>query len=366
MQLPEHIHGGNLARASLRYGLPAAEFIDFSANINPLGPSPQVVKAIVRSLSLIASYPDPDCTELRTALAAYLGVEQRALLMGNGAAELIYLLIRVTGCRRALIPTPTFSEYGLAVLSHGGEIIELPMDEKENFRLPVEKIVAGLPRADIVFICNPNNPTGRLVNAAALRAILNEARRHGVLVVVDEAFMDFIPGRELFSVMSEAGTRGNLAVLYSLTKFFGIPGLRLGAIATSPDLIARMGAAKDPWNVNILAQVAGLEGLRDLSYMEETNRLVRQERKFLLEKIAGIPGLQPLPGAANFLLVRVAGSGLTSGDLTDLLGRRGVLVRDCRGFSGLEGRYIRIAVKTRPENQKLLRSLSEIMGGADA
>lgn len=364
MQVPEHIHGGNIVRASRRYGLPAEHFVDFSANINPLGPSREAVAAIVESLGLIASYPDPDCGELRSALAAYLGVAEDLLLMGNGAAELIYLLVRVTGRRRALIPAPTFSEYGLSVLTQGGQVAEVPMEEEKGFRLPVQEILDHLPEVDLLFLCNPNNPTGRLTEAATIEKILDEAAGKGVMVVVDEAFMDFVPKRDFFSVMSLAGKRQNLAVLYSLTKFFGIPGLRLGAIAGPRELIGRMGAAKDPWNVNTLAQVAGLAGLKDRKHMEDTNRLVREERKYLLEGIAGITGLKPLPGAANFILVNVAGSGLTSGELTDLMGRRGILVRDCRGFSGLEGRYIRLAVKTRPENQRLLHSFEDILGGS--
>ncbi|MCL6560769.1 MAG: aminotransferase class I/II-fold pyridoxal phosphate-dependent enzyme, partial [Firmicutes bacterium] len=265
-------------------------------------------------------------------------------------------------CRRALIPVPTFCEYGLSVLSQGGEIIEVLMEEGERFQLPVEKIVNCLPRADLLFLCNPNNPTGRVVEAKTIEIILGEALSRGVMVLVDEAFMDFVPRREMYSVMPLVGSRPNLAVLYSLTKFFGIPGLRLGAIAGPAGLIDKMSASKDPWNVNVLAQVAGLAGLKDRDYMEQTNRLVRDEKDFLFTELSGIPGIKPLPGAANFILVNVDKSGFTSGELTDLLGRLGIMVRDCAGFTGLAGRYLRLAVKTRPENMKLLSALKEIIG----
>lgn len=362
MQHLEHIHGGNVTRASLKYGLPKDEIIDFSANINPLGPSKEVISAVVNSLDLISRYPDPDCGELKAALAVYLGVPEDCLLMGNGAAELIYLLVRVTGCRRALIPVPTFCEYSLSVLSQGGKVLEVAMDEEEGFRLPVEKILSCLSGANLLFLCNPNNPTGRVVDGKTIEFILKEALSHGVMVLVDEAFMDFVPRRELYSVMPLVGRYPNLVVLYSMTKFFGIPGLRLGAIAAPAELVVRMKDSKDPWNVNALAQVAGVAGLRDKDYMEETNRLVREEKHFLFAGLSGIPGLKPLPGAANFILVDVSQSGLTSGELTDLLGRRGILVRDCAGFTGLAGRYLRLAVKTRPENKKLLHALKEILG----
>lgn len=363
MQLLEHIHGGNTVRASRKYGLPAREFIDFSANINPLGPSRQAVKAIIESLELISSYPDPDCSDLRSDLAKYLDVDEECLLMGNGAAELIYLLVRVVNIRKALIPVPTFSEYGLAVKCQGGHVQEIHMEENSFFKLPLEKVLSSLEGTDILFLCNPNNPTGNLIDIHTMEKILDKAAGSGVMVVVDEAFMDFVPGRERYSVMSMAGKKENLAVLYSLTKFFGIPGLRLGAIAASRDLIARMNASKDPWNVNILAQAAGLAGLKDWEYIQATNTLVRDEREFLMRYLAEIQGLKPLPGAANFILVRVAGSGLTSDELTDRMGREGILVRDCKGFGGLDGRYIRIAVKSRRENEKLIGALKLIIGG---
>jgi threonine-phosphate decarboxylase len=227
----EHIHGGNINLASRKYNLPVHKLLDFSANINPLGPSPKSITAVMDNLSLINSYPDPDCRELKAVLASHLGVWEELLLMGNGAAELIYLLVRVLGVKKALIPVPTFSEYGLAVLSQGGEVLNVTLDEKNRFSLPLDHLVKSLDQVDLVFICNPNNPTGRLLDGKTVEYILDKAFSKGVMVLVDEAFMDFIPEKERFSVMKRVGDFPNLAVLYSLTKFFGIPGLRLGAIA---------------------------------------------------------------------------------------------------------------------------------------
>lgn len=361
MQHLEHIHGGDIYRASEKYGLAKDKIIDFSANINPLGPSQGVVNAVVKNLGLIASYPDPECKELRKELAAYLGIPMSHLLVGNGTAELIYLLVRASGKNRALIPVPTFSEYGLSVLSQGGNITEIAMREEKGFALPVSEILEKLPGADLLFLCNPNNPTGRLAGKKAMQVIIDEALLHGVLVVVDEAFMDFVPDKSRYTVMPLVSERPNLAVLYSMTKFFGIPGLRLGAVAAPEELVMKMNALRHPWSVNILAQVAGVAGLREKGYMEQTNRLVQEEKRFLYRELSALPGLRPLPGAANFLLVDVSCSGLTSGELADMLGKRGIMVRDCRGFAGLEGRYIRLAVRTRPENEALLRVLRLIL-----
>ncbi len=363
MQQLEHFHGGNLTRASLKYGLPREEIIDFSANINPLGPSKEVIIAIENNLGLISEYPDPDCNELKTALASYLGVHDKNILMGNGAAELIYLFVRIAGYKKALIPVPAFSEYSLAVLSQGGEVIKINLNEEDGFRLPINKIVNHFSPGKLLFLCNPNNPTGRVVTGRVVRLILKEALTRGVFVLVDEAFMDFMSYRNYFSVMSLAGKHPNLAVLYSMTKFFGIPGLRLGAIVTTEELVGKMNASKDPWNVNVLAQVAGVAGLRDEVYMENTRRLIKREKNYLYQGLEGIAGLRPLPGAANFILVNVIRTGLTSKEITDLVGKRGILVRDCYGFSGLEGRFIRVAVKTRPENEKMLLALKSVLEG---
>ncbi|MDD2553106.1 MAG: threonine-phosphate decarboxylase CobD [Desulfotomaculaceae bacterium] len=363
MQQFVHIHGGNIAQAAKKYGLPKERIIDFSANINPLGFSRNIYDAITSNLDAIINYPDPDCIELKEVLAGYLGIDRDLLLMGNGAAELIYLIVRITGCKKALIPVPTFCEYGLAVLSQGGEVIEVEMVEEERFSLPVERIINLIPQVDLLFICNPNNPTGRLVERAAIEQIIERSAKHGVLVVIDEAFMDFVPKQTFYSMMPAVGSCVNLVVLYSLTKFFGIPGLRLGSIAAPKDIIKRINAAKDPWNVNALAQVAGIAGLKDLEHMERTNTLVKREKAYLFEELQNIPGLRPLPGAANFILLNVSESGLKSNELTELLGRRGILVRDCHGFSGLAGRYIRVAIKNRPENEILLRNIKDVLKG---
>jgi threonine-phosphate decarboxylase len=251
----------------------------------------------------------------------------------------------------------------LSVLSQGGEVVEAELEEEKGFSLPVEKIIRLIPEVDLLFICSPNNPTGHLVDKKIIEHILEVSASFDVVVLVDEAFMDFVPQRALYSMMSSAGRISNLAVLYSLTKFFGIPGLRLGALAAPKELIKRMDTAKDPWNVNVMAQIAGVAGLKDLNHMESTKTLVNKEKMFLYEELQNIPGMQPLPGAANFILVKVSQSGLKSDELTDLLGQRGILVRDCHGFRGLAGRYIRVAVKRRNENEILLAAIKDILGG---
>lgn len=358
----EYKHGGDIFGAARNAGGTVEEIYDFSANINPLGPPPAALRAIRENLDLIRHYPDPRCSELRRALAGYLGVAPENMLPGNGASELIYLLARVVGCRRVVVPAPTFIEYAEAVVSAGGDVQEVSLKEEEGFALPAVRLKRKLQQADALFICNPNNPTGRVEKRAVVQSIIEDAAREGKPVVVDEAFMDFVPGGGQCTALPLLAEHPHLVILYSLTKFFAIPGLRLGVLVGDAALVRALEKHKDPWSVNTLAQLAGTAALGDGAYMEETKQLVTREREFLRRAISLIPGLNAFPSDANFLLVKIEAP-LTSTRLAEKTAARGVLVRDCSTFSGLGESYIRVAVRTRRENVVLLDTLREIMEG---
>lgn len=349
-------HGGNIARAAREYGIPEKDFIDFSASINPLGPSPTVYKAITEELWRITHYPDPDCGQLPAMLARHLGVGKENLSLGNGGAELIFTLPRALRIKSALVAAPTFSEYAEAVKASGGAV--------EYFSLgrEIEGIQHSLTGVDAIFICNPNNPTGVVQDRSFLMPLIDWAEKAGVFVIVDEAFMDFVQDRREISLMSEACCRSRLVVLYSMTKFFGIPGLRLGAAVANPETTAMLKKSKDPWSVNVLACAAGQAALRDKKHMEDTLRIVREERSYLFSELSSIPGVKPLPSAANFLLIDISGTGLTPGTLVEKMGRWGILVRNCSNFHGLEIPCIRVAVRNRDQNQTLLKVLKRVIG----
>ncbi len=364
MLLKQHQHGGNLARAAREYGLPEQDLIDFSASINPLGPSPGVFRAIAENLWRIRHYPDPDCRVLINMLAEYLGMPPECIVPGNGGAELIYMLPSALKINRALVVAPTFSEYSAAIRAAGGET--------EYFCVPVEgeiyshitELADRMAGYQAVFICNPNNPTGRLFRYDELSLLVDAASETGTMLVVDEAFMDFVDQRLESTLMPRVVENSNLVVLYSLTKFFGIPGLRLGALVAHPGLAADLNCKRDPWRVNALAQVAAEAALGDKEHMEATMDVVRTEREYLTAALSGICGVRPLPGAANFLLLDLSRSGKNVQELIIALGGRGMLVRDCSNFYGLEGCYIRIAVRTRKENDRLVSALKEILEGS--
>ncbi len=357
-------HGGDVFGAARSLQCNPRNIYDFSANINPLGPSPLALAAIKDNLDLIRHYPDPLCAELRAVLSGYLKVASEKMVFGNGASELIYLLARVMGFRRAVVTAPAFVEYGAAVTAAGGVVSEIPLLEEEGFALPVPRVKKILCNADVLFICNPNNPTGGAVKRYIIQSIIDMARTYGTTVVVDEAFMDFVYHQEQYSVLHMLDNYSNLIVLYSLTKFFGIPGLRLGVLMAGEPIINKIEAAKDPWNVNSLAQIAGEAALADEEYMAQTRQLIWRERDFLHRAISLIPGLNTFAGEANFLLVKIESTSISSAQLAAQTAKQGVLVRDCANFSGLSDKYIRVAVKTRAENVVLLKVLREVMKGA--
>lgn len=359
----EHIHGGDVLGAAKALGLEQSKIIDFSANINPLGPPPGVFDSISNCMDMIVHYPDPHCRELKEALSQYLEIKEKYIIMGNGVSELIYLLVRVLNCRRALIPVPTFTEYGIAVITAGGVVNEFPLQPEDGFRLDADKVISQLSPGDLIFVCNPNNPTGNLYPRNALLYLLKNAEAKDAYLVVDEAFIDFVSDVKGHSMVSRVVKSSNLIVFYSLTKFFGIPGLRLGAMIGPSQLVEKMVAAKDPWNVNLFAQVAGVAALKDVEHMKKTRELVKTERKYLYNRLVDLPGIKPFPGEANYLLVNIKGTGFKCGELTKLLGQRGVLVRDCSSFSGLGDDYIRVAVKTRAENRQLIAELAKVLEG---
>ncbi len=353
-------HGGNLREVSRRYAVDEDALVDFSSNINPLG-CPPAVRSLLRSgAALIASYPDTKCGALREALASALGCGPGNIIAGNGSTELIYLIPRTFKPRRALILTPTFSEYEKSLLAAGCAVRSLPLQDNEQFHVSPGTVIDLLSRMDMLFLCNPNNPTGALMGRDALSEILVAAEKRGVLSVVDEAFVDFAPN---YSRAGDIGRRSNLMVLRSMTKFYGIPGIRLGYLVASAQLVKQLNRFKEPWTVNTLAQKIGIACAADERFAAQTRRFIAAERDFLLARIQLIAGLQPRPSSANYLLLQITRRGLSSTAVYEKLARQGILVRDCRSFKGMGSRFIRVAVKGRRDNRRLLTGLEHVMEG---
>ncbi len=349
-------HGGNIAKLAAEAGVPMGELLDFSASLNPLGP-PEWFRPLISSLvSSLVHYPDPDCTDLVRAFTERFNVPADEILMGNGETELLYLLPRVLGKRRALIPSPAYADYAAAAGQAGLAVETLLLDEARGFVPDLTAIEAALSGDEALFLGRPNNPTGLMIPAAPLRELAR--RRPETFFVVDEAFADFTGAESLLS-----GERPpNLIVLRSLTKFYAIPGLRLGALVADRALIERLRALIPPWSVNTLAQAVGAAALRDAAYAEKSRGFVAEQREALVRELAKLPMLTVYPGVANFLLLRIDGGALTAPALARRLLSDGIAVRVCDNFAGLDERFFRIAVRTATENERLCRSLGMALG----
>lgn len=354
-------HGGNIAQVCARYRLNPDEIIDFSANINPLGYSPNLAERIWEELHTIRHYPDIDVSPLRRAIASYTLHREEEILVGNGSTEFIYLIPRAFRPRRGLVFEPTYSDYTRALQLTGAGVREILCKEDELFRCDLTHpgIYAETDETCLLYLCNPNNPTGYLTRR---EQILTLAKRlPSLYIIVDEAFMDFVDGAENFSVLPHAGLVRNIIVLRSMTKFHGFPGLRLGYMVAHPEVIERVEGFKEPWAVNTLAQLAGLVAIKDKSHMVKSREFVSAEKDFLYKRLKAIDGLEPLHPTVNFILVKITDGDLAAGELQESLIKMGVLIRDCANFKGLGEKYFRVAVRTREENLRLLSCLEQAL-----
>lgn len=355
--LERYGHGGDLRTAEEMYGRSMHQWIDFSANMNPYGP-PQAVREIMQNhWQQIAHYPDPAVRELRGKLSAYYGVPADSILVGNGAAELIDLVVRVLKPKVTAIARPSFSEYEEAVAKIKGSIRDIPLHAWHDFLLTEKELTAALDEADCFFLGHPNNPTGKRVPRKLLQQILDAGKQ----LIVDEAFMDFLPDERRFSLLQKAAESADLIVIRSLTKFFAIPGMRLGFLVAHPETIARLKELQVPWSVNVLAQLIGTAVLDDTAYIDLTRRWLEEERPWLTEQLRAL-GLQVFASDTNFLLFSLPKhKQLQAKELQKQLAQRGILLRDASLFKGLDERYCRCAIRLRKDNARLVAALQDVL-----
>lgn len=351
-------HGGTVYAAARYLGVTLGEILDFSASINPLGPPPGVREAVMTAFDQIGHYPDPDATELREALARRHGIMLSEVCPTNGSTELIHLLPRLITGGRALIVAPPFSEYALSLVKSGWEVHYFFLEPGNGFSLSLFKLAERLTDGfDLLILANPGNPTGALIPLPEITELLELCSISGTVPVIDEAFMDFC---EEESAISAVISNGRGLVSRSLTKFYALPGLRLGYAVAAAGVIKRLAGLVPPWSVGTLAQAAGVAAVADDSYQERTLGLIAREREFLTAGLAALPGLRPYPSAANYLLVELI-SGLSATTLRDRLLPGRILIRDCANFPGLSSRFFRVAVRGHEENQQLLSALAEVV-----
>ena len=334
-------HGGQVYNADGTTG----DFLDFSANINPLGISEKIRAAIIENLDGVKNYPDPNATELKAAISQRYKVSPDNLILLNGAAEFFYLYLNVTRPQKVLIPVPSFSEYERAARAINAEINFFYTRADENFSVDIKKLLAQ--DSDLIILGRPNNPTGNLISLDELKKLSAAAN-----ILVDESFIDFLKVESARNLVSEKFT-----VVQSLTKIFAIPGLRLGFAVAEKNLAAKLNAAKDIWNVNFLAQKAGVAALSDEKFFSDTRNWLQAEKKFFVERLKKIPRLQVFEPTANFVLLKFDTAEIAQSVLKKLRQEK-ILLRSCENFAGLDARFLRSAIRTRAENLKLLEVLA--------
>jgi threonine-phosphate decarboxylase len=363
------VHGGNRRAASRRTGIPEERLLDFSASVSPYGLPRSVEQVVRKHAGSISRYPDPYAELLSARIGRRFGINRGSVLCGNGSTDLIYLIARALKPDSVLIPAPTFSEYERACrISGARRVVHHALKAGKGFELSSRGFIAamedlrtgggkggpGKRSRGMAFRCNPNNPTGRILEKKAIREIAAAARDLECHLVVDEAFADFCPGH---SVIREVRKNPSLIVLRSLTKFYGLAGLRAGFCVLPPAIIDRVRRHREPWAVNALAQQAGIAVLADEVYERNVREAVTREKAYL-ERHLGRAGIEFIPSQTNYYLLRLKNARAAAAGLE----RKGILVRDCSDFRGLDGSYVRIAVRSREENRILMKELADLCG----
>lgn len=336
-----YVHGGDIYRNHVEY--------DFSVNVNPLGMPEGSIKAAQEGILLSGRYPDYKGEALCREIAEAEGVEESQIMLGNGAAELIYALCNALRPRKVLMCAPSFQEYEAAVVQSGGKAVFLELLEEKNFRLQRDFLSAITEAADIVFLCNPNNPTGSLIEKSLLLEAAARCEETETYLCIDECFLPFLEREEEFTMRGELGSFPHLIILRAFTKIYGMPGLRLGyAFSGSEYLLGRMQQTLQPWNTSIPAQMAGIAAIRDEEYVRRTRKLIAEEREYLMRELSDGLAEKVYDSAANYIFFR------SRMDLKECLLRQGILIRSCGNYRNLTGDYFRIGIRTHEENEELI------------
>lgn len=361
LKAKDHFHGSDLEQIEQIYGIKKENIISFSANVNPLGISPNLRKTLAEHLDAITTYPDREYASLRHCIADYIHSDPENIIVGNGSTELISLFIQIECPKKAMIIGPTYSEYEREIFLGGGTTHYYPLREKDDFRLDLEDFTKHLNESiDLLVICNPNNPTSSAITSSQMRTILDVCKQYDIFVMVDETYVEFAENMEEITSVPLTHYYNNIIILRGTSKFFAAPGLRLGyAVTGNHDLIKSINTRKNPWTINSLAVIAGELMFSDEAYIKKTRELISSERSRIYEQLENCPDFKVYPSSANFLLVKIQKEGVTSQDLFDRAIRQGLMIRDCSTFPFLDQKYIRFCFMNPEDNNRLLNCLMQ-------
>ena len=363
-------HGGNIYKIFREKNID--KILDYSSNINPYGLPENLKKEIFEKLFVLERYPDPDYIELREKIAEKNNLNIENIIVGNGATEIIFLFMKILSPKKVLIVSPTFGEYERAIkastlANDSLEINYFELKETENFVLNIKNLETELENNyDLLILCNPNNPTGQFLKLKKLEEILKICEQKNTKLFVDEAFVEFVEDWENESIINSKENKENLFVIRAFTKFFAIPGLRLGyGICFNKNLLKKMLEKKEPWSVNNIADLAGQTVLDDENYIQKTKEWIKDQKKYMYENLNKIEGLRAYKTEVNFILLKIEDNLLEKGldvkNLRKKMLEKGILIRDASNFIYLDKHYFRLAIKDKLNNEKVIETLTSIL-----
>lgn len=347
------IHGGDWAGFEQEYGRTP---LDFSANVSPLGLPDSVKQAIITALDSAGRYPDPLCRTLCEKLGLRHRLPSEYILCGNGAADLIYRLVLAAKPKTALVTAPSFAEYEEALCLTGCHVRHFYLHPENDFAVTEDILEQITPQLDMLFLCEPNNPTGKTTERMLLQRILEQCAQTGTLLIADECFNEFLDDPDTHTLQGELTKFPNLLILKAFTKWYAMAGVRLGyALCGNSSLLDKMRQSGQPWSVSALAQAAGCAALDETEYSKRLKELIRQERPQMMNGLKRL-GCRVYPGEANYLLFYHVDT-----QLVPKLRKKGILLRDCSNYAGLGPGWYRTAVRTEKENQAFLSEMKMVL-----
>lgn len=351
-------HGGDIKSFAEKSGKPEQEICDFSSNVNPLGISSSMAQVYRDALPEISRYPDSYARELCHEISRHFLVFPENVIVGNGAVSLIELSIRLLKPQRALLVEPCFTEYRRMLQIHGVEVFSILLREHDDFRFSLSEIVSSLDHVDLMVVSHPNNPTGTALSRVELLSLIREAERRNVFLLIDQAFVDWCPD---LSISNEVKDSARFIVFQSMTKFYGLAGLRSGFALGAREAIEKMRSLQEPWSCNVLAQRLSIAALQDERYRRKTLDWFRSESQWFHEELSKTPGVKIFPSLTNFYLAKLFEVGMEK-QFWKTMTDHGIYLREGRDFTGLNERFFRVALRLRKENEWFLQNLRVALG----
>lgn len=362
MTTTELFHGSDIEVIARKYDMSIDSIIPYASNVNPMGMSPMAREALLNNVDAISSYPERDYATLREHISNYTKASPDNMILGSGTSDLIRLTFETVKPAKTLIVGPTYGEYARMAGLAGSEVQTFMLQNLDDFEIDVDVFLKNLSDSiDMLIICNPNNPTGKLISRNQLDTILDACLDHDIFVMIDEAYIEFCKDTQLVSAISLTKKYDNLIVLRSVSKFFAAPGIRFGyAITANGDFLEAAGNAKTPWNVNTFACIAGIM-FEDEHYINLTKSLIQTERNLIFSAMSSRKTIKVFKPDANFILIKLLKEDQTAADVFDYCIQKGLMVRDCTDYEGLGSKFVRFCFLKPEQNDKMVNTILEIV-----